>query len=55
MHFRTAALWLIESHINKGDPYRAGEVGSFVQKQIPDDPQLQSSVSALLESIGEQA
>jgi glycosyltransferase involved in cell wall biosynthesis len=52
-HYRTAALWLIEAHIRKGDPYRAREVGDFVQKQIPDDSGFHSNISRLIASIGE--
>ncbi len=50
--YRTAALWLIESHIKKGDPYRAHAVAEYALKQIPDDPAFASNVSALVASIG---
>jgi len=55
IHYRTAAVRLIHSHIKKGDPFRAREVGEFVQKQIPDDQEFTSRISALLASMGEQA
>lgn len=50
VHYRTAALWLIEAHISKGDPYRAREVGEFVQKQVPDDSEFHCNISRLIAS-----
>lgn len=53
-HYRAAACLLIDSHLRKGDPYRATEVAQYVLKQAPDDAELHSAVARLANSIGER-
>ena len=51
-HYRIAALALIQSHVRKGDPWRAAEVAEYVLKQVPDDSLFHAAVRRLIPSPG---
>jgi glycosyltransferase involved in cell wall biosynthesis len=51
-HYRAAALGLIESHLRKGDPWRAAETAEYVLKQLPDDAPFRAAVGRLVPSAG---